>query len=276
MSELFAQYKADRKFAHAMIVAQNEFNRNPESLESFKQYFSFLCELGQTETNLEEREDYIRRAEAALTFYQENAALSETVVNQILEYQTVLDEVAEHLFAEREERYQKAVAAAEADNNVLLKQLFDLLDSIREAKTREEFDRALCQVKSLDDKLDKDIFTQDQIQTYDTLTRAHTDTVSNKMRELERAENISYNNEAVASFYSAFKKFKENEGQYVKNEEKLKELACSFLFPFDTGRLFSETLIYYNHVYGYIFSKLNDDGKLKLTKLSVECERKKR
>lgn len=43
---------------------------------------------------------------------------------------------------------------------------------------------------------------------------------------------------------------------------------------YDAGRLFNETLIFYNHVYSYIFNKLDDNGKLELTKYSIECERK--
>lgn len=35
-------------------------------------------------------------------------------------------------------------------------------------------------------------------------------------------------------------------------------------------------LIFYNHVYSYIFSKLDDNGKLELTRYSIECERKLR
>ena len=53
-------------------------------------------------------------------------------------------------------------------------------------------------------------------------------------------------------------------------------LVSSTLFAFDAGRLFNETLIYYNHVYSFIFGKLDDDGKLALTRYSIECERKMR
>lgn len=51
-------------------------------------------------------------------------------------------------------------------------------------------------------------------------------------------------------------------------------LAAIAFTGYDAGRLFNETLIFYNHVYSYIFNKLDDNGKLELTKYSIECERK--
>ena len=38
----------------------------------------------------------------------------------------------------------------------------------------------------------------------------------------------------------------------------------------------AESLKVHNHVYSYIFSKLDDNGKLELTRYSIECERKLR
>jgi hypothetical protein len=46
------------------------------------------------------------------------------------------------------------------------------------------------------------------------------------------------------------------------------------LFSYDASRLTNETLIYYNHVYNYILSKLNDEEKLTMTKLSIIAEKK--
>lgn len=75
------------------------------------------------------------------------------------------------------------------------------------------------------------------------------------------------------AFNSAFTSFKNNESRY-KDKSQLLGLVSTTLFAYDAGRLFNETLIFYNHVYSYIFNKLDDNGKLELTKYSIECERK--
>lgn len=100
-----------------------------------------------------------------------------------------------------------------------------------------------------------------------------TDTISAKMRQLEYKDNIDYNKKAVNAYNSAFTSFKNNESRY-KDKSQLLGLVSTTLFAYDAGRLFNETLIFYNHVYSYIFNKLDDNGKLELTKYSIECERK--
>ena len=101
------------------------------------------------------------------------------------------------------------------------------------------------------------------------------DIISEKMRQMERNKNTDYNKKAVEAFSSAFERFRKDEGKY-KNQSQLFSLASTTLFAFDASRLFNETLIYYNHVYSYIFSKLDDAGKLALTRYSIECERNRR
>lgn len=61
---------------------------------------------------------------------------------------------------------------------------------------------------------------------------------------------------------------------FYEEKSQLLGLVSTTLFAYDAGRLFNETLIFYNHVYSYIFNKLDDNGKLELTKYSIECERK--
>ena len=110
---------------------------------------------------------------------------------------------------------------------------------------------------------------------YDQLNKSCTDTISAKMRQLEYKDNIDYNKKAVNAYNSAFTSFKNNESRY-KDKSQLFGLVSTTLFAYDAGRLFNETLIFYNHVYSYIFSKLDDNGKLELTRYSIECERKLR
>lgn len=126
-----------------------------------------------------------------------------------------------------------------------------------------------------DAEIDHDNLTSEQKTHYDQLNKSCTDTISAKMRQLEYKDNIDYNKKAVNAYNSAFTSFKNNESRY-KDKSQLFGLVSTTLFAYDAGRLFNETLIFYNHVYSYIFSKLDDNGKLELTRYSIECERKLR
>ena len=68
----------------------------------------------------------------------------------------------------------------------------------------------------------------------------------------------------------------ENVFNYFKNNNVVdghKDIIKS-MFEFDASMLFNETLIYYNHVYNYVLSKMNDEEKLLITKYAIMSEKK--
>lgn len=150
---------------------------------------------------------------------------------------------------------------------------YTIKQKLENAKTHAEFDKLLQEISAVDAEIDHDNLTSEQKTHYDQLNKSCTDTISAKMRQLEYKDNIDYNKKAVNAYNSAFTSFKNNESRY-KDKSQLLGLVSTTLFAYDAGRLFNETLIFYNHVYSYIFNKLDDNGKLELTKYSIECERK--
>ena len=156
----------------------------------------------------------------------------------------------------------------------MLTEIYNLKNKLSSAKEKDEFDGILEKLGEADIKINKDALTEDQQRRYDELTKECTDLISQKMRELEHRNNMAYNKRAVSSYADAFSRFKRDESKYTQ-ESQLYALASETLFAYDAARLFNETLVYYNHVYSYIFSKLDDSGKLALTRFSIECERKR-
>lgn len=171
--------------------------------------------------------------------------------------------------------YEKQKRAIEATNTTQIKKLYTIKQKLENAKTHAEFDKLLQEISAVDAEIDHDNLTSEQKTHYDQLNKSCTDTISAKMRQLEYKDNIDYNKKAVNAYNSAFTSFKNNESRY-KDKSQLFGLVSTTLFAYDAGRLFNETLIFYNHVYSYIFSKLDDNGKLELTRYSIECERKLR
>lgn len=172
-----------------------------------------------------------------------------------------------------QEEYEKQKRAIEATNTTQIKKLYTIKQKLENAKTHAEFDKLLQEISAVDAEIDHDNLTSEQKTHYDQLNKSCTDTISAKMRQLEYKDNIDYNKKAVNAYNSAFTSFKNNESRY-KDKSQLFGLVSTTLFAYDAGRLFNETLIFYNHVYSYIFNKLDDNGKLELTKYSIECERK--
>jgi hypothetical protein len=275
MLTLFNKFKSENQVSKAVLVGRNLFNKNPADSTIFTAYFEHLCELAELLTLLTERKDLAGQAGTALAFYSENAELTEDIVAGIISCEQRIASIYEEIARAEQAKAEEAFARIKANNADCLRQLYSLKDSLYGSATEETFNAVLAKLGEVDARIDKDALTQDQSGTYDTFTKEYTTLISDKMREFEYKKNIKYNKQAVEAFAAAFKKFREDESKY-KNQTQLFSLVSSTLFAYDASRLFNETLIYYNHVYSYIFSKLDDDGKLALTRYSIECERKLR
>ena len=275
MLSLFEKYKNDGKITEALLVGRNLFNRNSGDEIIFSAYFEYLCTLAETLPSLADRINFAEQASVALAFYSENAELTSESVDALSGQQQRIDVILSEIESTKAKRVADERAEIEAHNSECLKKLYSLKDEINRATTQDEFDKILVKIRETDTTMDKDEFTDKQSSIYESLTREHTELISEKMHQLEHIKNIAYNKQAADEFASAFERFRKDENKY-RNQSQLFLLASTTLFAFDASRLFNETLIYYNHVYSYIFSKLDDDGKLALTRYSIECERKLR
>lgn len=275
MNPLFLEYKNSGKITEALLVGRNMANKNPGDDEGISEYVDLLLDLAEKLPSLSERKTYVGQANVTLSFYEENAELTPEIIEKIAEYRNRLGSIAVAIDDEENAKANEGLHHIQTENGRLIKELFSIKQKISNTKEKDEFDKRLQEISLIDSKIEHTYLTDEQKTHYDQLNRECSEIISSKMRELEHISNVEYNKKAVAAYDSAFKKFKDNESKY-KNQTQLFGLVSSTLFAFDAGRLFNETLIYYNHVYSYIFGKLDDDGKLAITRFSIECERKMR
>lgn len=275
MNPMFNEYKDAGKIQEALLIGRNMVNKAPGDSECVNVYLDFLLMLAEKLPRTDERKSFADQANLVLSFYEENADLTDDIINDIHVYHNRLGAVVTDIAQLEQEEYEKQKRAIEATNTTQIKKLYTIKQKLENAKTHAEFDKLLQEISAVDAEIDHDNLTSEQKTHYDQLNKSCTDTISAKMRQLEYKDNIDYNKKAVNAYNSAFTSFKNNESRY-KDKSQLFGLVSTTLFAYDAGRLFNETLIFYNHVYSYIFSKLDDNGKLELTRYSIECERKLR
>lgn len=273
MNPMFNEYKDAGKIQEALLIGRNMVNKAPGDSEGVNAYLDFLLMLAEKLPRTDERKSFADQANLVLSFYEENADLTDDIINNIHVYHNRLGAVVTDIAQLEQEEYEKQKRAIEATNTTQIKKLYTIKQKLENAKTHAEFDKLLQEISAVDAEIDHDNLTSEQKTHYDQLNKSCTDTISAKMRQLEYKDNIDYNKKAVNAYNSAFTSFKNNESRY-KDKSQLLGLVSTTLFAYDAGRLFNETLIFYNHVYSYIFNKLDDNGKLELTKYSIECERK--
>ena len=93
MLTLFNCYKDAGKISEALLIGRNVFNRNPGNAEIFDAYYSYLCTLAETLPSFADRSHFSDQASVVLAFYTENAVLTESIVADIMEYQSRLDAI---------------------------------------------------------------------------------------------------------------------------------------------------------------------------------------
>ena len=275
MEKLLEKYINTGDIDSALLVGRNIVNRTPSDKEGVCQFFDFLIELAENLPALEERREYADQAEVILAYVAENAALTEEYIKSLTEMKKKVKEVSDIITMAEDKKIEEIVSKIEHSNSQSIKRIYSVCDELRKVENQEDFDKYMRILSEEDSKIDKTYFSDELKQQYDILTKECTELISSKMQEIEHEQNVKYNKLAVEQFSRAFEEFKKNEAIYKKDLSALNGLVSDFIFSFDTQKLFSETLIYYNHIYQFIFEKLDEEGKLAITKFAVDASKKR-
>ncbi|WP_408895263.1 hypothetical protein [Paenibacillus taichungensis] len=257
----------------AHTVIKNAFNRNPGDVEVFQEYFFFAIKVAEWDIELETRRSFFQEADTAVVFFSERTDLDEEKLELLGECKHKLHKLhLEILNAEQANRraYEEEVRS---NNLELLRKLTGMKMDIYKSQNQTEFENLLQDLQNMEKRLDKNFLTEEQIQFYDELARDFTKLIGSKLTELQQKELLAYNKSAVADFQYVFEEFHRNESRYQSSHFELSKLVSGRLFKYKTEDLRNETLIYYNHIYSYIFGKLDGDGKFRLTELSIGSAR---
>lgn len=267
---LFKELEESNEIFNAQIVGKNIFCNNPDSKDAFCLYFDFCIKVAKYPIDINERSFFVKEAELALTVFSEKANLDKDVLTLIQEKQNDLDSVIKEVNSKIDEQEQLIVEKEKTNNDRVLVELAKLKGSMSMADTESKFQEVLGEMSKQENLLNKSLLSDEQTVLYNTLTRDFSNLVSVTMAKIAHIDDVAYNKKVAESIKTAFDLFKCDEDKYVKSDRKLSSLVSRYLFAFDAKRLFSETLVYFNHVYSYIFNKLDDDGKYRFTQLSFD------
>lgn len=268
--ELFNSLVSQNRFWDAQLVGKNLLCKNPENQNIFESYFDFCTQMCGLPIEIETRKFYLKEAELSMSVFSERADISEDILEFIESKRRKLVGTSRSLNDSIQEEITVQEKKIETVNQNNLAQLVKLKGDFLKCSSQNEFDRLIKLMSDIEVSFYKDSFTDTQRLQYETLTKDFSDLVSKAMARIAKENDIEYNRKAVESFKSAFDLFKKDTSSYTGSDRKLYELVANYLFAFDAKRLFNETLVFYNHVYTYIFNKLDDDGKFRFTQFSFD------
>lgn len=262
-------YATQGDIRKALVIGQNLFTQNPGDIEVFGAYYSVLWSMVTMSTDYDEKQRYFQLLSSVLANFSETAQLDDSVISYIISKEDSLSLLYEEIQKCGEEVQRSALKRRILKNDDALNQIEEVVIRVETATDKTEFDKLLIQLQQLDAEIDKEYLSDRQKSRYELSTQKCSQIVNNKIRKFEREKNVSYNLQALEAYERVYKYFKEN-----KVSENHKTII-SGLFGYDPSRLFNETLTYYNHVYSYVLSKLNDDEKFILTKAAIRTEIRK-
>ncbi len=272
MISLFNEYKNTGRITEALMIGRNMVNKSPDNLEYIDTYTDLLFSLAEKLPSINERKIFIDQLNVAITFFEENTILTKDIINRIMLYREHLNNIILEIERLENKKIKEELAEIEIKNTKNIEELYKIRENFKSIKTQEEFDIILEKIATIDLNINHDYMTSEQKKHYNQLNKECTENISAKIHELEYIKNIEYNKNAVNAYNIAFQKFKIDENKY-KNQTQLFQLVSSTLFAYEASRLFNETLIFYSHVYSFIFGKLDDEGKFLLTKYSIEWQK---
>lgn len=259
-------YAAKGKFREALIIGQNLFARDSGDPEIFKAYASVLESVMEAEDTSDGKMRYFQQLSSALATFSESASMDDAMVRFVMSQEDWLGKLFDGIQQLRKQEEREFVKKKVVANDGVLAKLPDAMERIKKAADKPSFDALLQQIQQYDAAIDKTYLTDRQKDLYDSVTRQCSKIVDMKLRAFQRAADAEYNEQALIAYERVFQYFKTGE---VTDDHKD---VISGLFGFDPGRLFNETLTYYNHVYAYVLSKMDDDGKFRLTKAAIRSE----
>lgn len=252
-----------------LLLAKNQFCKNPGFEAYFKKYYNVLIKLEKKAVNSQEKLSMLEQADSALAVFCEKADLNDDVIKRIAEYQMELETRFMKLNELTKKQEEDNITSIIEFNDGILDELLKLKKIMSTITSQSVLDDRLNRLAELDGSIEKDYLTEPQKKRYDELTNDFSIVVSERVNLLNAMKERQYNSEALKEIHTVYFRYKGEEKKYKDFNDDTKDLVCR-LFNFNSSRLTTEVQIYYNHVYSYIFSKLNDEDKFALTEMSLK------
>ena len=93
MNPMFNEYKDAGKIQEALLIGRNMVNKAPGDSECVNAYLDFLLMLAEKLPRTDERKSFADQANLVLSFYEENADLTDDIINDIHVYHNRLGAV---------------------------------------------------------------------------------------------------------------------------------------------------------------------------------------
>lgn len=250
------------------LVLNASANRFPQNEEFFKlrmeKIFSDLKE-ARSESQVEE---IFERGEKILAEFGAKAEgeaikLLDLFSKKLVQVQKEFNE----LKAERESERKRDIVQR---NGEILAELESVLAGIKASDDEMGIRKAMNGAARIENELELSLLEPAQFDQYQELKTQFYRVAESKVEELRSLRYSKYNRKAIESLKRLLEKFSQNEKEYSKAASSFPLILKEHIATLNTAYFDGPTLQYFNYVYGYIFSLLEDDLKFEITRIMTE------
>lgn len=273
-NQLLEELISSNDIISANILLKNIFGKNVSDPLIFNKFFEFCMKISRWNIDLPSRKMFLDQADSALIYFSENTDITKETLEVIRICQDEITQVRKEISSVHYIQEDKKIDELVEENKKCLLKLTEYKIELQKSNNQKSFEELLKRIEATENLIQKDLLKGSQQKLYEDLTRDYQEIISQKLNEFERIKLKAYNQKAVNDYYYVFQEFKRDEEKYKNSFVDLKRLVGRRLFSYDANQLYSESMIYYNNVYSYVFSKLDDEGKYRLTELAIDTEKK--
>lgn len=261
----------DLKKAETIII--NLINDNPKNIKYLVGYVDFIEKkfIDLDVVQMEKSLNFFTQAENKFLTY---GFLTKGKLSEISELDQRIAKLKEIFYAKRKDVEKEIKNNAKKTNEEILTFLETELNKLDEAESEEQFDKILNEVKKAEKKLNLSTLEDSEKELYNSLIDQYANKITIRTQEFENKSLTIYNIECLDNLKYLIETFKKGKKKLTKNYEMLEDLLINNMFCYDTNKFFQSTLEYYQYCYTYIFVRLADTEKYKMSKLALTTRKK--
>ena len=255
----------------SVLIAKNIFLGDPGDESRFSFFFDHCLNLALEHSGTDDGwEGYFEKAGVALQLFGEKILIDKDSYAFLVQKQERLEAVKKEI----ENKIREKRKASEDIDHIMYKEALETMDGlvneVSNASSQEKLDEILQRLAKIETMIDKDFLDTREQSKYEELTKKLSESLPRKIESLKKKRDAEYNFSALNTIKRSFDRFIEDEKKYKSLDEHFRDEIAAKLFSLDMTRLFPEVYSYYNYVYGYMFGKMSDENKFKLTLLALQ------
>ncbi|HNQ70613.1 MULTISPECIES: hypothetical protein [Mesotoga] len=243
----------------------------PENLEFFKLAMDKVFSDLRDAKSEKEVEEVFLRGERLLKEF--GAASSTNSIGVVTEYSKRLVQAQQEFYSLRKERDMELERKRYERNEEILKELESVLEGIRASNDEMAIRDEMNNAARLETGLDLSILDEGQNERYREVKNGFYRMAEEKVESLRSARYARYNRKAIERLKKLIDEFSENEKELSKSGSSLPVILKERIGSLNTSYFDGPTMQYFNYVYGYIFSLIDEDLKFEVTRIMTETEK---